>query len=83
MHWNLGVLGVVGKLSAQLRFNKIYFIIFRAKVWKNYFWVDFVVGSSNKLQKLGSEGKSIEHSMCSHLGPTTKATLVRVKKKYE
>jgi hypothetical protein len=45
--------------------------------------VDFVVGSSNKLQKLGSEGKSIEHSMCSHLGPTTKATLVRVKKKYE
>ncbi len=31
------------------------------------FLVDFVAGNSNKLQKLGLE-KSVELSMCSHLG---------------
>ncbi len=31
------------------------------------FWVDFVAENSNKLQKLGLEGKkSVEPSMCSH-----------------
>jgi hypothetical protein len=32
------------------------------------FGVDFVVGNSNKLQKMGLEGKLVELSMCSHLG---------------
>jgi hypothetical protein len=35
----------------------------------DFFKVDFVAGNSNKLQKLGLKGKkSIEPSMCSHLG---------------
>jgi hypothetical protein len=29
-----GTLGVVGKLETKLRFNRVYFTIFRAKVWK-------------------------------------------------
>jgi len=32
------------------------------------FWVDLVARNSNKLQKLDLEGKSVETSMCSHLG---------------
>ncbi len=37
-------------------------------MWKIFdFWVDFVAENSNKLQKLGLEGKkSVEPSMCSH-----------------
>jgi len=30
------------------------------------FWVEFLIGNSNKLQKLVLEGKIIEPSMCSH-----------------
>jgi hypothetical protein len=42
----------------QVRFTRFYFTIFRAKVVKDInFQVDFVAGNSNKLQKLGSEGK--------------------------
>ncbi len=43
----------------QFKFNRVYFTIFRAKVWKilSFEWMDFVVGNSIKLQKLGLEGK--------------------------
>jgi hypothetical protein len=65
----------------QVRFNRVYFTISRAKVWKILnFLVDFVTENSNKLQKLGLEGEkkkktvqpSINQSMCSHLGKTYK-----------
>ncbi len=40
------------------RMLKVYITNFRAEVWKILtFWVDFVAGNSNKLQKLGLEGK--------------------------
>jgi hypothetical protein len=48
------------KSPQQVRFNKFYFILFRAKLWKrlNFEWI-FVAGNSNKLQKLiGSERKN-------------------------
>jgi hypothetical protein len=42
----------------HLKLNKVYFIIFRANVWKIliFEWI-FVAGDLNKLQKLGLEGK--------------------------
>jgi hypothetical protein len=61
----------------QVRFTRFYFTIFRAKFVKDInFQVDFVAGNSNKLQKLGSEGNSVELSMCSHLGQRHRLTLV-------
>jgi hypothetical protein len=56
----------------QVRFNRLYFTIFRAKVWKifKFFFifvgVDFVAGNSNKLQKLGLEGKISLSPQCVH-----------------
>jgi hypothetical protein len=42
----------------QVRFIRVYFTMFRANVWKILnFLVDFVAENSNKLQKLGLEGK--------------------------
>jgi len=43
----------------RVRFNRVYFKIFRPKVWKILiFLVNFVVENSNiELQKLGLEGK--------------------------
>jgi hypothetical protein len=42
----------------QVRFNKVYFTIFRGKVWKTliFEWI-LQLKNSNKLQKLGLEGK--------------------------
>jgi hypothetical protein len=40
------------------------------------FLVDFVAGNSNKLQKLGLEGKISGSFNVFTLGPTTQATLV-------
>jgi hypothetical protein len=69
----------VGKLEGpqRLRFNRVYFTIFRAKVWKILiFWVDFVAENSKKLQKLGLEGKiSWALNVCT-LGAMAQATLV-------
>ncbi len=39
----------------RVRFNRVYFTIFRAKDID--FLMDFVAENSNKLQKLGLEGK--------------------------
>jgi len=38
---------VIGKALGESEFNRVYFTIFRAKVWKIfiYFWVDFVAGN--------------------------------------
>jgi hypothetical protein len=49
------VLGVVGKASSESDFNRVYFTNFRAKDID--FLMDFVAQNSNKLQKLGLEGK--------------------------
>jgi hypothetical protein len=52
VYWNLrGVLAGIGKGPWQVRFNRVYFTIFRAKVWKKR--LIFVAGNSNKLQKIG------------------------------
>ncbi len=53
----------------RVRFNRVYFTIFRAKDVKDInFLVDFVAGNSNKFTKIGLEGKKNQASMCSHLG---------------
>ncbi len=55
--------------SQQVKFNRVYFTIFKANGVKDIdFWEDFVFGNSNKLQKLGLEGKLVEPSRCLHLG---------------
>ncbi len=65
----------------KVRFNKFYFTIFKAKVPTVFdFWVDFVVENSNKLQKLGCEKEKVSWDLnVFTLGPTTQATLVKVK----
>jgi hypothetical protein len=68
--WMLLIIEPFFSTKTKVRFNKFYFTIFKAKVWNVFnFWVDFVVGNSNKLQKLGceKEKKAVETSMCSHL----------------
>jgi len=50
----------------QVRFNRVYFIIFRAKVGKIYLifeWI-FVAGNSNKVQKLGFGRKNQLSPQC-------------------
>jgi len=63
-----GVLLVLLESPRQVRFNRVYFIIFRTMVWKImiFEWV-LLVENSNKLQKIGfGMKKSVEPSMCSH-----------------
>ncbi len=53
-----------------VRFNRVYFTIFRAKVWKVLmFLVKFVAKNSNKLQKLGLEEKNQLNPSVFTLGP--------------
>jgi hypothetical protein len=66
LFWNLGAFLVLFESPWQVRFSRVYFTVFRAKVWKDFFWVDFVVGNSNKLQNWVWKEKSVEPSMCSH-----------------
>jgi hypothetical protein len=53
-----GILAVGGK-PGQVRFNKVYFTIFRAKVFKIliFEWILSAGKKKKKLQKLGLEGK--------------------------
>jgi hypothetical protein len=53
-----GILAVGGK-PGQVRFNKVYFTIFRAKVFKIliFEWILSAGKKKNKLQKLGLEEK--------------------------
>jgi hypothetical protein len=69
LYWNLRAFLVLLERPQQLRFNQVYFTIFRAKVWKILiFWVYFVARISNKLQKLGLEGKiSWAFNVCAHI----------------
>ncbi len=62
--------------TQQVRFNRVYFTIFRARVCTIDFSVDFVVGNSNKLQKLGLERKISSILNVFTFGPTSHATLV-------
>jgi hypothetical protein len=53
-----GILAVGGK-PGQVRFNKVYFTIFRAKLFKIliFEWILSAGKKKKKLQKLGLEGK--------------------------
>jgi len=68
----------------RVRFNRVYFTIFRAKVWKilNFELILFA-GNSNKLpKKLGLEGKNqFQNPQCVHTW--TQATLVALKEKVQ
>ncbi len=59
LHWNFEVFLVLLESDRQITFNSVYFTIFKAKVWRifTFFFIDFVTGNSNQLQKLGLEGK--------------------------
>jgi hypothetical protein len=65
-----GVFLVLLESPWWFRFNKVYFTIFRAKVWKIFmFWVNFAAENPNKLQKNWVwKEKSVEPPMCSLLG---------------
>jgi len=77
LYWNLGVFLAWLENSWWDRFNRFFFTIFRVKVWKRMiFWVNFVVGNSDNLQKLGPEGKISWALNVFTLGPTTQATLI-------
>jgi len=77
VYWNLGVFLVLLENSWWDRFNRFFFTIFRVKVWKRMmFWMNFVVGNSDNLQKLGLEGKISWALNVFTLGPTTQATLI-------
>jgi hypothetical protein len=70
-YWNLGAFLTLLKSPWRVRFTRFHFTIFRAKVVKDInFQVDFVAGNSNKLQKLGSEGKISWALYVFTLGPT-------------
>jgi hypothetical protein len=77
----IGILGVISVFLESpwwVKFNRVYFINFGAKVWKIlvFEWI-FVVEISNKLQKiLGLEGKLSWALNVFTLGPTTQGTLV-------
>jgi hypothetical protein len=54
----------------QVKFNRVYFTIFRAKMWKILiFWVNFVALEFKQIAKIGFGRKiQLSPSMCSHLG---------------
>ncbi len=53
-----------------LRFNGIFFIIFRSKVHEVFNFNVFVIEISNKLENLGFGRKNFSSIMCSHLEKT-------------
>ncbi len=59
MDRNFGRFLVLLKNIRRVRYNKFYFIIFGPLVLNldNDFYLDFVGENSNKLQKVGLEGK--------------------------
>jgi hypothetical protein len=67
--------------SPSIRVNRFYFTISRAKVWKILiFLVNFVAENSNKLQKLGLEGKISWAPRCVHIAKFGKSENVKNKK---
>ncbi len=59
LYWNLKAFSVLLESPQQLRFNQVYFTIFRAKVWKILIFECILFSKiSNKLQKLGLAGKT-------------------------
>jgi hypothetical protein len=74
----IGIWGCSWKSFWWVKFNRVYFTIFRAKVWK-IFLVNFVTKNSNKLQKLGLEEKITWVPDVLTLGPTAQARLFLIK----
>jgi hypothetical protein len=67
----IGILGAFVMLLEspwQVRFNRHYFTIFRAKVWKIYIFLEWILllEIQTKLQKLGLEGKISWALKCVH-----------------
>jgi len=67
--WNLGAFLVLLKSPWWARFNRVYFTIFRAKVWKIliFEWILLLKIQTNCKNWVGKEN-SVELSMCSYLG---------------
>jgi hypothetical protein len=63
----LGVLLVLSKSLQQVKFNRVYFIIFRAKLWKILIFESILLLEiQNKLQKLVLNGKIQSSPQCVH-----------------
>jgi hypothetical protein len=80
MHWNLGAFLVLLESPWWVKFNRVYFTIFRAKVWKIliFEWI-LLLKIQRKLQKLGLEGKISWALNLFTLGPTVaQATLIYI-----
>ncbi len=65
----LGTFLVFSESPREVRFNRFYFTIFRAKMWKILIceWILLLKIQTNYKNCVGKE-KSVEPSMCSHLG---------------
>jgi hypothetical protein len=69
LYWNLEAFLVLLEISPWVRFNKIYFTIFRAKMWKILILERILLLEIQTNCKIGfGKEKSVEPSMCSHSG---------------
>jgi hypothetical protein len=66
---DLGVFLVLLENLWWVKFNKVYFTIFKAKVWKIlvFEWI-FVMEIQTNCKFWFRKEKFVEHFMCSHLG---------------
>jgi hypothetical protein len=67
LYWDVRVFLVLLESPRRVRFNGVYFTMFRAKVWKILIfewilWVEIQINYKNWVWK----EKSVEHTMCSH-----------------
>jgi hypothetical protein len=69
LHCNLRVFLWLLESPRWVRFSRVYFTVFRAKVWKIFeFWVNFVAGNSKQLLKIGCGTKKNQlSSQCVHI----------------
>ncbi len=78
VYWNLEVFLVLLESPWQVRFNRVYFTIFRAKVWKilNFEWILSLKIQTNCKNWVWKEN-SVEPSYYMFtLGPTIQVTLI-------
>ncbi len=84
LYWNLEVFLMLFESPQWVRFNNVYFTIFKAKAVKDInFWVNFFVFCWKFIKNFAKfwKEKSVEFSMCSHLGQQhTLHTLVNMNK---
>jgi hypothetical protein len=65
-YWNLGVFFMLLESLQQVRFNKFYFKIFRAKVWKILICDGFCCWKFKQIVKNGFELKNQLNPQCVH-----------------